>query len=64
MTDPVLGRPLWHELLTTDMKAAATFYAAVIGWTAKPFHGAGQPYDMFLRADGVAVAGVMHIPEG
>ena len=64
MTDPVLGRPLWHELLTTDMKAAGTFYAAVIGWTVKPFDGAGQPYDMFHRADGVAVGGVMHIPEG
>lgn len=64
MSDPVLGRPLWHELLTTDMKAAGTFYSAVIGWDVKPFDGAGQPYDMFHRADGVAVAGVMHIPEG
>jgi predicted enzyme related to lactoylglutathione lyase len=64
MTDAVLGRPLWHELLTTDMKAAGTFYSAVIGWTVKPFGEAGQPYDMFHRADGVAVAGVMHIPEG
>jgi hypothetical protein len=64
MTDPVLGRPLWHELLTTDMEAAATFYAAAIGWTVTPFEGAAQPYDMFHRADGVAVAGVMHLPEG
>jgi predicted enzyme related to lactoylglutathione lyase len=64
MSDPVLGRPLWHELLTTDMKAAGTFYSAVIGWDVKPFDGSGQPYDMFHRADGVAVAGVMHIPEG
>jgi predicted enzyme related to lactoylglutathione lyase len=64
MTDPVLGRPLWHELLTTDMNAAATFYSAVIGWDVKPFDEAGQPYDMFHRADGVAVAGVMRIPEG
>ena len=64
MTDPVLGRLLWYELLTTDMKAAGTFYSAVVGWTVKPFDGASHPYDMFHRADGREVAGVMHIPEG
>ena len=60
----VLGRPLWYELLTTDMKAAGRFYAAVVGWTLAPFEGAGQPYDMFNRAGGMPVAGVMNIPPG
>src|SRR5688500_12430023 len=64
VTDSVLGRPLWHELLTTDMKAAATFYSAVIGWTVQPFEGAVHPYARFQRADGQPVAGLMHIPEG
>lgn len=64
MTDSVLGRLLWYELLTTDMKAAEAFYSAVVGWSVAPFAGARHPYDMFRRADGREVAGVMHIPDG
>ena len=65
MTDEtLLGRIVWYELLTTDMKAAEAFYTAVVGWSTTPFEGAGQPYDMFNKADGSPVAGVMHIPAG
>ena len=46
---PVLGRPLWYELMTTDMKAAEKFYKTVVGWTSAPFDGAPQPYTMFNR---------------
>jgi predicted enzyme related to lactoylglutathione lyase len=29
----LLGRPVWYELVTTDMEAAEKFYSAVVGWT-------------------------------
>ena len=65
MTDsPLLGRPLWCELLTTDMHAAESFYRAVIGWTTKPFERAATPYDMWTRAGDVSVGGVMPLPDG
>jgi predicted enzyme related to lactoylglutathione lyase len=65
MTDTsFLGRIVWYELLTTDMKAAEQFYTAVIGWTVKPFRGAPDPYDVFARSGGVDVGGVMTIPNG
>ena len=38
-TSSILGRPLWYELMTTDMKAAETFYRNVVGWTSTPFEG-------------------------
>jgi predicted enzyme related to lactoylglutathione lyase len=60
----LLGRPLWYELMTTDMKAAETFYKAVVGWTSAPFEGSPQPYTMFIRGGGIPVAGVMTRPEG
>jgi uncharacterized protein len=60
----LLGRVLWYELMTTDMKAAETFYAAVVGWTVMPFEGSPQPYDMWVRAGDVQIGGVMTIPEG
>lgn len=59
----LLGRPLWFELMTTDMKGAESFYRAVVGWTAAPFDGAPQPYTMLSRSDEVPVAGVMTRPE-
>ena len=59
----VLGRVLWYELLTTDMKAAEEFYGAVVGWTVAPFDGSPQPYDMWIRPLGPRWAGVRP-PEG
>jgi uncharacterized protein len=60
----ILGRVLWYELLTRDMKAAEDFYTKVVGWTITPFAGSPQPYDMWTRAGGVPVGGVMTIPQG
>jgi uncharacterized protein len=66
MTDgasTLLGRPLWYELMTTDMKAAETFYRTVVGWTSTPFEGSPQPYTMFIRSGGTPVAGLMTRPD-
>lgn len=57
-TSTLLGRPLWYELMTTDMKAAESFYKSVVGWTAAPFKDSPQPYTMFNRRGGSAVAGI------
>lgn len=61
---PLLGRLVWYELLTTDMKAAEKFYSAVVGWKVKPFEGSPQPYDVLSRNGDSGVGGVMKIPEG
>ena len=60
----VLGRPLWYELMTTDMKAAEAFYKAVVGWTSAPFEGSPQPYTVFNRSGNVPVGGVLTAPDG
>ena len=62
-TETLLGRPLWYELMTTDMKAAEAFYRTVLGWKTTPFDGAGQPYTMFNRGGDVNVGGVMTRPK-
>jgi predicted enzyme related to lactoylglutathione lyase len=43
MVSPLLGRLVWHELMTTDMAAAETFYKNVVGWTSAPFEGSPNP---------------------
>jgi predicted enzyme related to lactoylglutathione lyase len=62
-TSTLLGRPLWYELMTTDMKGAEAFYQTVVGWKTSPFAGAGPPYTMFNRSGEVSVAGVMAKPD-
>jgi len=62
-TSTLLGRPVWYELMTTDMKAAEAFYKKVVGWQSAPFEGAGQPYTQFNRGSAeTSVAGVMTKP--
>jgi predicted enzyme related to lactoylglutathione lyase len=61
-TSTMLGRPVWYELKTSDMKSAENFYKAVVGWKTAPFDGAGQPYTIFNRAGDVGVGGVMTKP--
>jgi predicted enzyme related to lactoylglutathione lyase len=61
---PLLGRPVWYELMTTDPGAAETFYKNVVGWTSAPFEGAPDPYTVFKRSGQVQVAGLMKTPEG
>jgi len=37
------GQIVWHELMTTDPKAAEAFYTAAAGWTTAPFEGIACP---------------------
>jgi predicted enzyme related to lactoylglutathione lyase len=61
-TSTLLGRPVWYELMTTDMKGAESFYKTVVGWTAEPFTGAGKPYTQLNRSGNVGVGGIMERP--
>jgi predicted enzyme related to lactoylglutathione lyase len=64
MSEPLRGKVVWYELLTTDMKAAESFYTAVVGWTMTPFEGNPIPYDIVSAPDGKQIGGVMTLPDG
>jgi predicted enzyme related to lactoylglutathione lyase len=55
------GRFVWHELLTTDTKAAGAFFSKIIGWKTKPW-GNDQSYTLFVSGDR-QLAGLMTLPE-
>jgi len=55
------GRFVWHELLTTDPKAAGAFFSKIIGWKTQPW-GNDQSYTLFV-AGGRQLAGLMAQPE-
>jgi predicted enzyme related to lactoylglutathione lyase len=60
----LLGRPVWYELLTTDMKGAEDFYTKVVGWTTAAFDTGGHPYHVWNRQGPTGIGGVMTIPPG
>ncbi|HLX70919.1 MAG TPA: VOC family protein [Verrucomicrobiae bacterium] len=65
MTRPKAGEVSWNELMTTDTKAAATFYGKLFGWKAEPFTASGAPvggppYTLFkLDPNTMGVGGMM-----
>jgi predicted enzyme related to lactoylglutathione lyase len=61
-TSTLLGRPIWYELMTTDMKAAESFYKTVVGWTTEPFKESKEPYTILNRSGNVGVGGMMTKP--
>jgi uncharacterized protein len=56
------GRFVWYELTTTDIEAAKTFYAGVVGWGTQDASMPGAAYTLFTAA-GAAVSGLMGLPE-
>jgi predicted enzyme related to lactoylglutathione lyase len=52
---------VWHELMTADPEAAATFYRNVVGWETRPW-GHHVAYTLCVAPVG-PVAGIMALPE-
>jgi predicted enzyme related to lactoylglutathione lyase len=52
---------VWHELMTTDTKAAEAFYTKVVGWQAADSGMPGGVYTIFSTGS-TRVAGLMGMP--
>ncbi|MFB2533148.1 VOC family protein [Paracoccus sp. p4-l81] len=59
------GFPSWFELNTSDLDAAATFYAAVFGWAVADSQMIDFDYRIAQATDGVGAGGLMSaLPPG
>jgi hypothetical protein len=56
------GKFVWYDLMTSDSKAAESFYRSVIGWDAKDSGMADRSYTLF-SAGPMMVGGMMPISE-
>ncbi len=52
---------VWYDVMTTNTKAAETFYRGVIGWDAKDSGMPDRPYTL-LSVGSIMVGGLMPIP--
>src|SRR4051812_49016375 len=57
-----IGKFVWYELMTSDAKAAETFYCGVMGWTSKDSGMSDRSY-MLLSAGSTMIGGLMPIPD-
>ena len=55
------GSFVWYELMTTDMAAAARFYANVVGWAVLDASTPDLAYSLFT-ANSISVGGLMGLP--
>lgn len=53
---------VWYDVMTTDVKGAEKFYAAVMGWKMQDSGMPGPGYTLVLNGD-VQVGGIMPVPE-
>ena len=59
--DPLLGKVIWHDLITEDLEGSRAFYAGLFGWTFDRSSTArGEEY-MLARNGDVIVAGLLGI---
>jgi predicted enzyme related to lactoylglutathione lyase len=56
------GKFSWYDIMTTDVAAAAAFYAEVVGWDTQDSGAPGNSYTVFT-VDNQGVAGLMRIPD-
>jgi len=56
----ILGRFVWHELLTTDTTAAAAYYPKVVPWRTAPSNMPG--YTIWMAGE-AQVGGLMELPQ-
>lgn len=52
------GALSWNELATTDLDAAAQFYAELFGWRTEPMEGSEMPYLVIQNRDGHGNGGI------
>ncbi len=57
-----ISKFVWHDVMTTDIVAAARFYSEVVGWRTADSAMPGPTYTLLFDGD-VTVGGIMAIPE-
>jgi uncharacterized protein len=60
MSSSVHGHFVWAELLTADLSAPRSFYAALLGWTVTEMPMEPEPYPIF-HAGASGIGGMMRV---
>ena len=59
--EPLIGKPVWHDLVTEDPATAKRFYTELFGWTFRDATGGGGHAYAVARSGDVYVAGIVAV---
>ena len=60
-SDPLLGKVVWHDLITEDIDSSRDFYGGLFGWTFEESKGSrGEEY-LLARNGDILVAGIVRV---
>lgn len=60
-SDPLLGKVIWHDLVTEDLSSSREFYSGLFGWTFQQSTGTrGEDYVLARQGD-LLVAGLLEV---
>jgi uncharacterized protein len=60
-TAPLVGKAVWHDLITEDVDAARRFYGGLFGWSFEEATGPGRRGYALARSGNVYVAGFVPV---
>lgn len=60
-SEPLLGKVVWHDLITEDIDTAQKFYTGLFGWTFENSNGARGENYVLARNNNVYVAGMVEV---
>ena len=60
-SEPLLGKVIWHDLITEDLDGARIFYGELLGWTFENYVGGRDGEYILARKGDVIVAGLLAI---
>jgi predicted enzyme related to lactoylglutathione lyase len=60
-SEPLLGKVIWHDLITEDLDSARNFYGELLGWTFENNSGGRGDEYIIARKGDVIVAGLLAI---
>ena len=58
-SDPLIGKVIWHDLISEDLEAAKTFYGGLFGWTFEEATARGGYNYVVAKSGDVYVAGLL-----
>ncbi len=59
--EPLIGKAIWHDLVTDDPAAAERFYEGLFGWSFQKAAGGGRNAYSVARSGDVWVAGIVAV---
>ncbi len=61
--EPLIGKFVWHDLITDDIEGSRRFYGGLFGWSFEDSQRPGGGEYTLIRANGRYLGGILYLPD-